>query len=157
MTPPNVSRSAVSARTLEQTRAADSALALLSERDLVLVDAVARRVLDMLDERNAAQTAGRLVDASTLARMLGVSRSTVYAIADELGAVRLGGGSKPRLRFDPERARAAMSCSLGKRSHEAIANDDGRSTPSAARGPHRLPSRLPKPGSVLAVRGREAA
>jgi DNA invertase Pin-like site-specific DNA recombinase len=79
---------------LEQTRAAVSVPDVLSERDLVLVDAVAQRVFEMLDERSAAQTAGQLVDASTLARMLGVSRSTVYEHADELGAVRLGGGSK---------------------------------------------------------------
>src|ERR1035441_9781222 len=42
-----------------------------------------------------------LVEPEELARTLGVSRSTIYEHADELGAVEVGGGSRPRLRFDP--------------------------------------------------------
>jgi hypothetical protein len=40
-----------------------------------------------------------LVDAATLARMLGVDRSWVYAHAAQLGGIRLG-GPQGRLRFD---------------------------------------------------------
>jgi hypothetical protein len=47
--------------------------------------------------------AGRLVDAATVARLLGVSRATVYANADQLGGIRLGNGKRARLRFDPAR------------------------------------------------------
>ena len=43
-----------------------------------------------------------LIDAGELARQLGVSRGTVYEKADSLGVIRIGRGSKPRLRFDPE-------------------------------------------------------
>lgn len=43
---------------------------------------------------------GRLLDASEIARQCGVSRGWVYAHAAELGAFRLGGGPRPRLRFD---------------------------------------------------------
>jgi hypothetical protein len=47
------------------------------------------------------------VDAATLARILGVSRDSIYEHADELGAVRIGDGPRARLRFDVERATAA--------------------------------------------------
>jgi len=45
-----------------------------------------------------------LVDAAGLAAVLGVSRDYVYAHAGELGAIRLGTGPRPRMRFDPARA-----------------------------------------------------
>ena len=59
------------------------------------VEAVARRVAELLGGDNAAD----LVDAGELARLMGVSRDHVYRHADELGAVRMGEGSRPRLRF----------------------------------------------------------
>jgi hypothetical protein len=39
-----------------------------------------------------------------LADRIGVERSWVYDNAAELGAIRLGTGDRPRLRFDVERA-----------------------------------------------------
>jgi hypothetical protein len=95
---------------------------------------------------------GGLVDAGALSALLGVSRRYVYEHADELGAVRLGGGSKPRLRFDAHAAKTAMSCPVGERSQAAITNERGRSGASSVPSRRRLPDRLPKPGSVLAVR-----
>jgi len=71
------------------------------------VDAIARRLAHLL--REEAPAPGALVDAAALARALGVSRHTIYAHAAELGAVRVGGGKRPRLRFDVARARAAWS------------------------------------------------
>lgn len=70
--------------------------------DLV-ADRLAGRLLPVLADR-----APGLVDAAALAELLGVTRDYVYAHADDLGAVRVGSGSRPRLRFDPERARAAL-------------------------------------------------
>jgi hypothetical protein len=75
---------------------------------------VARRVVELLEEHAQLPTGSRqpappLVDAQTLAEVLGISRSTVYDRASELGAVEVGGGSKPRLRFDVETARAALN------------------------------------------------
>ena len=49
------------------------------------------------------------MDAAAVARLLGVSRATVYAKADELGAVRIGNGKRARLRFDPSRLPAPGS------------------------------------------------
>jgi hypothetical protein len=64
------------------------------------VEAIARRVVEILERRGLQ---GReLVDAAELARRFGIERSWVYSHAIELGAVKLGSGAKPRLRFDPQ-------------------------------------------------------
>lgn len=68
--------------------------------DPVAVDAVARKVVELLEQRGVQKRP--LVDAAELARMFGIERSWVYSHAIELGAVKLGDGPKPRLRFDPE-------------------------------------------------------
>lgn len=70
------------------------------------VEAIAHRVIDLL-QRNAAVTPD-LIDAAALATRLGVDRSWVYAHAIELGAVKLGQGPRPRLRFDPKLAALRM-------------------------------------------------
>ena len=64
------------------------------------VEAIARRVVEILEQRGLQQR--ELVDAAELARRFGIERSWVYSHAIELGAVKLGGGPKPRLRFDPQ-------------------------------------------------------
>jgi DNA-binding Lrp family transcriptional regulator len=69
------------------------------------VEAVARRVVDLLRDDGAA---GALVDAAEIARRFGLSRETVYDRADELGAVRIGSGPRARLRFDPQAVAARL-------------------------------------------------
>jgi hypothetical protein len=64
------------------------------------IEAIARRVVELLDRRGVQRR--ELVDAAALARRFGIERSWVYSHAIELGAVKLGDGPKPRLRFDPE-------------------------------------------------------
>jgi hypothetical protein len=64
------------------------------------VDAIARRVVELLVQRAPARA--ELVDAAELARRLGVDRSWVYTHAIQLGAIKLGSGRRPRLRFDPQ-------------------------------------------------------
>jgi hypothetical protein len=82
----------------------------LVQLDTASVEAVARRVVELLRDEGAIGTAGagELLTAAEVARRHGVDRSWVYAHADELGALRLGDGPKPRLRFDPERVRDAL-------------------------------------------------
>lgn len=63
------------------------------------VEVVARRVIELLG-RHAPESV-ELLDAAELAQHLGVDRSWVYTHAIELGAIKLGGGPRPRLRFDP--------------------------------------------------------
>lgn len=62
------------------------------------VEQIAQRVVQLLGEIDLAGP-GRYVDAATLAAELGVERDWVYAHADELCALRLG-GPNGRLRFD---------------------------------------------------------
>lgn len=63
-------------------------------------EAIARRVVELLERRGLQKR--ELVDAAELARRFGIERSWVYSHAIELGAVKLGSGAKPRLRFDPQ-------------------------------------------------------
>ena len=66
------------------------------------VEAIARRTAELLRDLDAGAPGHRaqLVDAAEIARRFGVERGWVYAHANELGAVRLGTGRRPRLRFD---------------------------------------------------------
>jgi hypothetical protein len=68
--------------------------------DSETVEKIARRVVALLEQRGLQQR--ELVDAAELARRFGIERSWAYTHAIELGAVKLGNGSKPRLRFDPQ-------------------------------------------------------
>lgn len=73
------------------------------------------RLAELIAERARPSTRPRLVAAAELARQLSVERSWVYEHANERGAVRLGPGPKAPLRFDPDRALAALaSCSAGR-------------------------------------------
>jgi len=75
-----------------------------------LVDAIARRVVELLEGARArAGTTDPGTDAeaacltvSQVAARYRVSRSWVYAHQRELGAMRLGQGPRARLRFDPK-------------------------------------------------------
>lgn len=60
------------------------------------IEAIAQRVAELVREPESVQ----LIDAAEVALRFGVSRDYVYAHAEELGAVRVGQGSRPRLRFD---------------------------------------------------------
>ncbi len=121
-----------------------------------LADLVAGRVIAALDMNASTATpeASRLVDAQTLAEALGVSRRYVYEHREQLGAVALGDGAKPRLRFDVEAARTEIARSGSGRSKGENPSDDGRSSGRRRSRSPRLPNGLPKTGSVLAIRPR---
>jgi hypothetical protein len=74
-------------------------------RDIYYMDAADAR----LSIPEALGAPGQLVTASQLAAGLGVTRAWVYEHADELGALRLGGGKRPRLRFDPQVVAEALA------------------------------------------------
>jgi hypothetical protein len=68
------------------------------------IEVLAARVVELLRESEAPDgraARGELIDAAAVARRLGISRATVYAKANQLGAIRLGTGKRARLRFDP--------------------------------------------------------
>lgn len=69
-----------------------------------LVERIALRVVEVLDERQAIASAEsteaiELLDAKAVARRFGVSREFIYSHASDLGGVRLGNGERPRWRF----------------------------------------------------------
>jgi hypothetical protein len=72
------------------------------------IEAIARRVAEMLQEADAPHVPDRLLAAAEVAEWWGVDRSWVYEHADELGARRLGQGRRPRLRFDAEDVAARL-------------------------------------------------
>jgi hypothetical protein len=51
---------------------------------------------------------GRLLSAAEVAERWGVERAWIYAHAEQLGALRLGTGKKPRLRFKADRVAAYL-------------------------------------------------
>jgi hypothetical protein len=76
-----------------------------------LADRLADRLVDLLFERvesrlqlSAAGGSNGFVDAHEIARRTGRPRWWVYEHAADLGALRLGSGSRPRLAFSAARA-----------------------------------------------------
>jgi hypothetical protein len=69
------------------------------------IEQIAREVADLI-AATQARPSGQFVDASELAQLFGVERDWVYAHANALGAIRLG-GPRGRLRFDLQRVQAA--------------------------------------------------
>lgn len=72
------------------------------------VELLARRIVQLLAQHltsppSAGPPAGRLLTAAQVSAWWGVSRGWVYEHATQLGAVRIGEGERPRLRFDPDR------------------------------------------------------
>ena len=77
------------------------------------VERIAQRVVQLLRREQFDDTpdpvpAG-LVDASRLAKHLGLTRAWVYEHAHELGAIRVGNGPRARLRFDIAAVTAALA------------------------------------------------
>jgi hypothetical protein len=118
----------------------DSAFEMPSARiklDPQTTEAIARRVVEMLEKRGLQSR--ELVDAAELARHFGIERSWVYTHAIELGAVKLGNGAKPRLRFDPEIAAQVLRKVDGKPAADPPARSGKRaSQPQGSKGKAQL-------------------
>jgi hypothetical protein len=71
------------------------------------IEQIARQVADLM-AATQARPSGQFVDAAELAELLGVERDWVYAHANALGAIRLG-GPRGRLRFDLRRVQDTWS------------------------------------------------
>jgi hypothetical protein len=74
--------------------------------DEASVNAVAKRVAELLRGKS---TGDDFIDAAEVGRRFSLSRDYVYEHADELGAIRLGNGSRARLRFDPATVRERLT------------------------------------------------
>src|ERR1035441_1555399 len=111
---PGLVSATASDRSMPTSSAHNALASALTPRELMLVDAIAERVVERL---RGELVRGSLVDAATVADALGVSRDCVYAHAHELGGHRVGAGARGRLRFDLNRALLAWtSCSRSKES-----------------------------------------
>jgi hypothetical protein len=100
--------------------------------DLTRVDFIARRVLELLGDRNSDEI--QLLTVAQVARRFQVHPSWVYANARRLGALRLGTGPKAPLRFDPRRVALAVEdppLSGGR----PVERRPSRETASSASGP----------------------
>jgi hypothetical protein len=117
----------------------------LTPRELLLASAIAERVAELL---RGEQPRTQLVDAATLARVLGVSRDCVYAHAVELGGQRIGAGPRGRLRFDLDRALEAWT------SRSVSKESPGPESRSVVRGStHRRRRRMGSGPELLPIRG----
>jgi hypothetical protein len=92
-----------------------------------LADLVAERVLARLADVDTSSRSSSLIDAHEAGRRLGRSATWVRRHADQLGAVRLGDGPRPRLAFDPEQIaeHVAARCTRERSTdHEPPAHGD---------------------------------
>ena len=76
------------------------------------LDALAAQVARHLAAALAGEPLGGLIDAAEVARRHGVTRAWVYEHADRLGAVRLGSGSRPRLRLNASAFVSSSVCAV---------------------------------------------
>ncbi len=121
----------------------------LAAEDLeLLAERVAELVLERMDRPPATAVTVELVDAAEIARRFNLKPATVRARADEFGAIRLGEGPRPRLRFDPVRVVAALGAGdLLHHEQSATAGEAPaqptirrrRRAPRAGTGPELLP------------------
>lgn len=73
----------------------------LDDDDIEAIEAIFSRLL------TGARPRAELVDAATLAGLLGVSRDYIYRHRQELGGRKIGAGPKAPIRFEPPAARRA--------------------------------------------------
>jgi predicted RNA polymerase sigma factor len=121
--------------------------ALSDAWDADFVDAVARRVVELLRAEGVATLEGpRLLTVAAVSAEFGVSIDWVYANARALGAIRLGSGPRARLRFD----RATIMDRIAKVATNASRQ---RSSPRASR---RRGTRETADGDLLPILGNGA-
>ncbi|MDO8209272.1 helix-turn-helix domain-containing protein [Conexibacter sp. CPCC 206217] len=102
--------------------------------DPELAEAIAQRVAELVAARPP-----RLLTVEQVAEMLQVKPEWVYEHAGELGALRLGGGARGRLRFELEQVRERLRAQAA-----------GPQRPVRAR-PRRAPRPRPADGPLLRV------
>ena len=95
------------------------------------IESIAQRVAQLLDLAPARHDR-RYVDAAALAELLAIDRSWIYAHAEELGAIRVG-GARGRLRFDVQHVSRMLA---EERSARAGGRGTRRALPNRRRSPH---------------------
>jgi hypothetical protein len=90
-------------------RVADPMLLLIVKQQREILAQLKRLDEDPQDR----QPDSGLLEPAELAKRLGKSRAWVYEHAEDLGAIRLGDGPRPRLYFDLERSRGRLAALAG--------------------------------------------
>jgi hypothetical protein len=127
------------------------------------IEAIARRTAELLADRKPEPSERGLISAEAVAERWGVSRRWVYEHAKRLGARRIGAGSRPRLRFDPDEVAEQIGeppgCPAGRANARRFAGMRGdcgsdslsrRSRAMFGRQPKKRPGRrtnAPRPGA----------
>jgi hypothetical protein len=117
------------------------------------IEQIAQRVVALMRSDGPAlepETQVRLVDATQLARRLGVTRAWVYEHATELGAIAIGDGPRSRLRFDAAVAAEVLETRRRRGLPQATV------TPPSA-PPRRRPRRQPATAAPLLPIHRRSA
>jgi hypothetical protein len=137
---------------LAEERLIELAPRLIDELAPPLIERLAPLLTERLAERLGSPTPEQhegLVDASEIARRTGRSRWWVYEHAGELGAIRLGPGSRPRLGFWPSRVDEYLQAAAHLRQPIPA--------PRRARPQRRRRSRRTSTGvELLPIEGRDA-
>ncbi|HEV7492534.1 hypothetical protein [Baekduia sp.] len=100
--------------------------AVVEEQLRASEERIARRVAELVSHTDTSTSSSALIDAHEAGRLLGRSAVWVRRHADQLGAVRLSDGARPRLGFDPQRiADVVAARCAGERSpdHETPGQD----------------------------------
>lgn len=106
---------------MSSTGVGQSALSRVTEIRLAAesIEAFACRLAQLLAGESprprATRARKKMLSATEVAELFGVSRRWVYDHAEVLGARRLGAGARPRLRFDPDEVAERVD-GLGSRS-----------------------------------------
>jgi hypothetical protein len=98
------------------------------------IEALATRLAELLGEPREPEPAAageKKISAAKVSELWGVSRRWVYDHAQELGALRLGSGPRPRLRFDPDEVAERLGVP-----RRPPGSGDRRRLPSIAGFPH---------------------
>jgi hypothetical protein len=90
-----------------------------SALDRAAMSSLAREVAQLLRHERPGDA---LMTAREVAARLNVERSWVYTHAEELGAVRIGSGPRPRLRFDPAVIEQRLLPARGRSSGTSVLN-----------------------------------
>jgi hypothetical protein len=95
-----------------------------------IAEAIAAKVIEIVQRElgvSATPPHVELIDAREVARRSGFSRAWVYENAGRLGAVRVGDGRRPRLRFD---ARVVARVLKARSTRRPAAPDEPEPPPS---------------------------
>ncbi len=124
---------------------ADGSVQTVVQLDVRSIEAIAQRIAGLIGGDGGGlpdpPAPGRLLSASEVAERWGVDRSWVYQHAERLGAIRLGDGPRPRLRFDPQQLTSRLGRTPTTRRLRVRAN------------PRRSPTNRADPLRLLEIRG----